>query len=238
MTAITSSQDAQPEPAWKTFIQATLMTALAGSVDAIGYTAMGHLYVSFMSGNSTQLGMAMAQRNEHLIVWASAVIATFVLGAFWGSLIYAVSGRARVQIVLVCELLCFLSAASLIGIWPTNLALLFISSAMGMQNAIREAVAGVATGKSYITGTLFGVGNGLARACLGKAHLSEAGANAASWLAFVTGVVSGTHAVAGLGVQNAILVTSGVVVLLIGLSIQLPMARLMRGREADERNRL
>lgn len=228
MTAIISTQNAASEPVWKPFIQATLMTALAGSVDAIGYTAMGHLYVSFMSGNSTQFGMAIADRNENVIAWASAVIATFVFGAFLGSLMYAVSGRVRVQLVLACELVCFLLAATLIGLWPTKLALLFISIAMGMQNAIREAVAGVATGKSFITGALFGVGDGLARACLGKADLAEAGANAASWLAFVTGVVIGTQAVAALGIANAILATSGILVVLIGLSIQLPTPR--RGR--------
>ncbi|HET6389807.1 YoaK family protein [Hyphomicrobium sp.] len=199
------------------------MTALAGFLDAIGYTAMGHLFVSFMSGNSTQLGMAIAEGNENVIIWASAVIATFVLGAFLGTLIYAVSGRARVQLVLACELICFLLAAGLIGLWPTKLALLFISTAMGMQNAIHETIAGVSTGKSYITGTLVGIGEGLARAWIGKARLSEAGTNAASWLAFATGVVIGTVALAGLGISTAIVVACGVLITLMALAIEPPV---------------
>jgi len=215
--------DDASDAAWRIFAQATLMTALAGFLDAIGYTAMGHLFVSFMSGNSTQLGMAIAEGNENVIIWASAVIATFVLGAFLGTLIYAVSGRARVQLVLACELICFLLAAGLIGLWPTKLALLFISTAMGMQNAIHETIAGVSTGKSYITGTLVGIGEGLARAWIGKARLSEAGTNAASWLAFATGVVIGTVALAGLGISTAIVVACGVLITLMALAIEPPV---------------
>ncbi|SFV37035.1 YoaK family protein [Hyphomicrobium facile] len=221
----TSSQTAPAtglslQPGWKTFSQATLMTALAGFVDAVGYTAMGHLYLSFMSGNSTQFGMAIAQRDEHVIGWGGAVIALFVLGAFLGSLIYAVGGRVRVPLVLTCELVCFLSAWSFDGILATNTALLFVTMAMGMQNAIRESIAGAATGKSFITGALFGVGDALARACLGKARFTEAGANAASWLAFVTGVISGTFAVGSLGVASAVAAAAGILLVLLALSIE------------------
>jgi oxalate decarboxylase len=51
------------------------MTALAGFVDVVGYAATGHLYLSFMSGNSTQFGMALARGDTHVIAWAGAVIA-------------------------------------------------------------------------------------------------------------------------------------------------------------------
>lgn len=58
---------AELTPTWKILTQATIMTALAGFVDAVGYRAMGHLYLSFMSGKSTQLGMAVAGRDEHVV---------------------------------------------------------------------------------------------------------------------------------------------------------------------------
>src|SRR4051812_13612693 len=67
---------------WEGLPRASLMTAIAGFVDAVGYTATGHLYLSFMSGNSTQFGMAVARGDTLVIGWAGAVIATFVLGAF------------------------------------------------------------------------------------------------------------------------------------------------------------
>ena len=41
-------------------ILALLLTAIAGFLDAIGYAQLHHLFVSFMSGNSTHLGMSLA----------------------------------------------------------------------------------------------------------------------------------------------------------------------------------
>ena len=172
-----------------------------------------------MSGNSTQFGMALAHGDHHVVEWAGAVIACFVVGAFIGSLVYA-SGRSfRIQLVLACELVCFLTAWKFNAAFGTNVVLLFVALAMGMQNAIHEAVAGAATGKSFITGALFGTGDALARACLGKTHFAEAGANAFSWLAFVTGVTIGTFAVGSLGVASAILAAAGIVVALMGLTL-------------------
>jgi len=186
------------------FSQATVMTVLAGFVDAVGYSAMGHLYVSFMSGNSTQLGMAIAHRDLAVVGWAGAVIGAFVLGAFLGTLIYGVSGKTKMALVFGGELICLLLALGFDGVLAERLALLFVAIAMGMQNAVHEAVAGVATGKSFITGALFGVGDALAKACLGKARFVEAGVNAVSWVAFVSGVTIGALAVLSLGVPSAL----------------------------------
>ena len=205
-------------PTWKTLVQATIMTTLAGFVDAVGYTAMGHLYLSFMSGNSTQFGMAVARGDTHVVGWAGAVIATFVLGAFLGSLAHAAEGRVGMPLVLACELVCLVSAWSLDGVVATNVALLFVALAMGMQNTLHKAVAGAATGKSFITGALFGTGDALARVCLGRAHVAEAAANAVSWLAFVAGVTCGALGVGAFGIASALQVAAGTVFVLIILS--------------------
>jgi uncharacterized membrane protein YoaK (UPF0700 family) len=200
-------------------VQATIMTTLAGFVDAVGYAAMGHLYLSFMSGNSTQFGMAVARGDAHVVGWAGAVIVAFVLGAFVGSLVHAAETRVGMPLVLVCELVCFVLAWSLDGTLAANAALLFVALAMGMQNTLHKAVAGAATGKSFITGALFGTGDALARACLGRAHVAEALANAASWLAFVVGVTAGAFGVGAFGVSPSLQVATGLVLALIVLSV-------------------
>lgn len=209
-------------PAWEVLAQATLMTTLAGFVDAVGYATMGHLYLSFMSGNSTQFGMAVAHGDAHVVVWAGAVIAAFVLGGFLGSLAHAAEGRVRMPLVLGCEFVCLVLAWSLDGKLATNAALLFVALAMGMQNAIHIAVAGAATGKSFVTGALFGIGDALARASLGRAHFAEAGAYAVSWLAFFAGVVCGAIGVTALGVAPALLIAAAMVLVLATLSILWP----------------
>lgn len=204
---------------WEDLGRASLMTVLAGFVDAVGYAATGHLYLSFMSGNSTQFGMALARGDAHVIGWAGAVIATFVLGAFLGSLGVAVEAMVGLPIVLAGELLCFVSAWMLLGPWTAEAALLFVSLAMGMQNAIRTSVAGAAIGRSFVTGSLFGVGNALARACLGRARLAEAAADAASWLAFILGVTCGALAIGALGLANALIGAASVVAALMALAM-------------------
>jgi oxalate decarboxylase len=88
--------------------QAITLTGLAGSIDAAGYATMGPLYLSFLSGNSTQFSMAIAALDKSVIFWAGLVILTFVLGSFLGSLLHAATGAARFPLLLSTEvgLLC------------------------------------------------------------------------------------------------------------------------------------
>ena len=51
----------KPADQGRALIFAGLLAALAGMVDAIGYLHLGGLFVSFMSGNSTQLAAAIGQ---------------------------------------------------------------------------------------------------------------------------------------------------------------------------------
>ena len=59
---------------------AALLTALAGLVDAVGYIQLNQLFLSFMSGNSTHLGMTLAKTDWRDAVAAAAIIAAFVTG--------------------------------------------------------------------------------------------------------------------------------------------------------------
>lgn len=195
------------------------MTALAGFVDAVGYSATGHLYLSFMSGNSTQFGMAIARGDTKMIGWAGAVVAAFLIGAFFGSLSAAVEARIGLPLVLAGVFLCFVLAWMLLGLWIPTAALLFVALAMGMQNALSISVAGASIGRSFVTGALFGVGNALARACLGSARLTEAATGAASWLTFIIGVTCGALVIEALGLANALLLAAATVVALMTLSI-------------------
>ena len=81
------------------------LTALAGLVDAIGYTQLSGLYLSFMSGNSTRLGVMIAHGEVPGVGACLAVIGCFVAGACVGTLLAdwfalaedATSGRARAR---------------------------------------------------------------------------------------------------------------------------------------------
>src|ERR1700740_842479 len=82
---------------------ACALSALAGYVDAIGFLHLGGLYVSFMSGNSTRMGVSLAEGQWSGAGEWPALIALFVLGAAAGSLIVLGRGVHRQPWVLLAE---------------------------------------------------------------------------------------------------------------------------------------
>lgn len=199
-----------------------VMTLIAGFVDAVGYARLGQLYLSFMSGNSTRWGMALASGDRRVIHWGGTIIATFVLGCMLGSLVAAATGRFKLVWVLACELLCLLTSLLLTALSIGQPALLPIALAMGMQNAAHQVIHGSDTGKTFITGTLVSVGQALAQMLLGRGRAAEAATNLASWCAFVLGVFFGAVTLAVLGLNRALIIASATLAILVLLAWRLP----------------
>src|SRR3977135_2578496 len=84
---------------------ACALSALAGYVDGIGFLHLGGLFVSFMSGNSTRMGVNLAEGNWPKAAEALGLIALFVTGAAAGSLIVLGRGVHRQPWVLLAEAL-------------------------------------------------------------------------------------------------------------------------------------
>jgi oxalate decarboxylase len=194
------------------FIFATLITTLAGFLDAIGFTHLSGLYVSFMSGNSTGFGLAIARGNEHVIVPAAFVISSFVLGAFLGTLVGDSVSSRKVTAILsaeVCLLVLSVILTTYVNAYP---ALLPVCVAMGMQNAVHRNIGGADVGKSFVTGFLFGLGESLAHVVRGRSNQTQWLVYGTSWVAFVSGVVGGSVTLTRLGFTNALLVGCGAMI--------------------------
>jgi uncharacterized membrane protein YoaK (UPF0700 family) len=211
-----------------------IMTLLAGFVDAVGYARLGQLYLSFMSGNSTRWGMALASSDRAVIGWGGTIIVTFVLGCMLGSLVAAASGRFKLVCVLASELVCLLTSLILAALAVGRPALLPIALAMGMQNAAHQVIYGSDTGKTFITGTLVSVGQSLAQVLLGHGRGAEAATSLASWCAFVTGVFFGAVSLADLGLSRALLIASATLAILVPLAWRLPPRVVRSGPELQE----
>src|SRR5260221_9963345 len=80
---------------------ACALSALAGYVDGIGFLHLGGLFVSFMSGNSTRMGVSLAAGQWLTAAQAFGLIALFVVGAAAGSLIVLGRGVNRRPSALV-----------------------------------------------------------------------------------------------------------------------------------------
>src|ERR1700760_4181524 len=75
----------------RNLVLACSLSALAGYVDGTGFLYLGGMFVSFMSGNSTRIGVSLAEGHFDAAAEAPGLILLFVIGPGCGSLI----GRSR-----------------------------------------------------------------------------------------------------------------------------------------------
>lgn len=185
---------------------AFLMTAIAGYFDAIGYSELDHLYLSFMSGNSTRLGMALVAGDRAVIAGVLSIVGSFVIGSMAGAYLVEASGDNKFVRIWVCELMLIALTLVLTLAGAGWIALVFISMAMGIQNTIHQKIAGADIGKSFITGALSAAGQSLVLAFKGRASFREPASYGLSWLVFVAGVALGAVVWNGIGLSHALMV--------------------------------
>jgi uncharacterized membrane protein YoaK (UPF0700 family) len=169
---------------------ACALSAMAGYVDGIGFLHLGGLFVSFMSGNSTRLGVSLAEGNWSNAAAALGLIALFVVGAAGGSLIVLGRGANRQPWVLLAEAMLLAVAALCYAIDRSNAAVAAIVLAMGLENAVFQIDGGAGLGLTYITGALVKVGQLVATALTGGARWGWL-PNLLLWAALVAGAVCG-----------------------------------------------
>lgn len=136
------------------------LAGLSGFVDATGFLSADRYFVSFMSGNTTRLGVELAQD------WRGAatpalLIAGFVVGVAAGSVVAARSGRWRkpaVLLLVAALLLCAVLAATA-GLHAAALAAMVL--AMGALNNTFQRNGQVAVGLTYMTGALVRLGQAI-----------------------------------------------------------------------------
>jgi uncharacterized membrane protein YoaK (UPF0700 family) len=172
---------------------ACALSALAGYVDGIGYLQLGGLFVSFMSGNSTRMGVALAHGHWQTAAEALGLIVLFVIGAAVGSLI--VLRAHRQPLVLLAEALLLGAAAVAYTFGQPSLAVAAIVLAMGLENAVFQIHGGAGLGLTYVTGALVKVGQLVAKALTGGARWAWT-PNLMLWAALVAGSVLGALAYA------------------------------------------
>ncbi|HZR86496.1 MAG TPA: YoaK family protein [Bradyrhizobium sp.] len=170
---------------------ACALTALAGYVDAIGYLHLGGLFVSFMSGNSTRLGVSLAAGDWINAGAALTLIVLFVIGAAGGSLIVHSRSKHRQPWLLLIETLLLTLSALSYALGLPVIAVAAIVLAMGLENAVFQIEGGL--GLTYITGALVKAGQLIAAALTGGAPLAWV-PNVLLWAALVVGAVLGAVA--------------------------------------------
>lgn len=177
----------------RNLVLACTLSAVAGYVDSIGFLHLGGLFVSFMSGNSTRLGVSVAQGHWQNAAEALGLIVLFVVGAAAGSLIVLGRGVYCQCWLLLAEAFLLAAAAFCYAFGLSNIAIATIVLAMGLENAVFQIHGGAGLGLTYVTGALVKVGQLAAAALAGGARWAWL-PNLLLWAALVAGAVCGAYA--------------------------------------------
>jgi uncharacterized membrane protein YoaK (UPF0700 family) len=153
---------------------AAALATIAGFVDAYGMITYG-VYVSFMSGNTTQTGYQAAEGAFGPASLSALAILFFVVGSFAGTLMVESAGRyaRRVLYCVVAAALATIIGLTQLGELSGAFAIAAISVAMGVMNNAFSRVGAQAVSLTFVTGSLSRVGSSLALA-LRSAPLSDA----------------------------------------------------------------
>jgi uncharacterized membrane protein YoaK (UPF0700 family) len=178
---------------------AIFLIALAGFVDAVGFLILGSLFVSFMSGNSTQFAIRIGHEFWGGAAAAGGLVGLFVLGVVVARLTATGAKMWRRPAILALE-------AVLLGLaaWVPLPALAtgaLMAVAMGAQNAILHAAGRTTTGLTYITGSLVKFAEAVADALTGAGPASASWPYLLLWVGMVAGGVTGAVAYGALGVR-------------------------------------
>lgn len=179
---------------------ATCLSALAGFVDAIAYIHLGGFFVSFMSGNTTRLGVSLAEGSSDAAL-AGGLLLTFVVGVILGSLTGHLSVRRRQPAILVLVTLLLACAAGLGAADRPLLAAIAMALAMGAENAVFELDGEVRIGLTYMTGTLVKLGQRITAALLGGDRFGWT-PYLFLWMGLAAGGLAGAVTFARLGVAG------------------------------------
>lgn len=171
---------------------------VAGYVDAVGFLALGGFFVSFMSGNTTRLGVGLAGSAQDGIV-ALGLIVTFVGGVTLGALLGKAAGTHRRSAVLVL-VAALLAGAILLHAAHAAAGFAAMALAMGAENALFEHDGEIQVGLTYMTGTLVKAGQHLAAALVGG-HRWAWIAYVAQWASLAVGALAGAVCYPRLGMN-------------------------------------
>lgn len=221
-------------------VLAASLSVVAGMTDAIGFSQTGE-FVSFMSGNTTKMGIAFSDgdwtRGNRLLM----VVVLFVVGNALGAIVAKLGGRrhgtallAYVAVLLgiaaglpaIAGLSDTLGLESLPGVTAIHRAGMTLVSivlailAMGALNSAVESVAGVGIGTTYVTGALSKFGRGLGKFIMGDFRVDWM-VHAAPWLGLLVGAILGNMLDDRIG-RPALWLPSGLALLLMVVSLVVP----------------
>ena len=165
------------------------LSFLAGHLDATGFLIAKGFFVSFMSGNTTQLGV-WSYGGFDAIFLPGSLLLSFVAGVTAGAMIAWLRTARERSTLLALSLILLAVAAAAHTLGSTLGFLLPAAFAMGLVNNVFIRDNEEAVGVTYMTGALVRVGQNFAARLLGRKDDIRSGFGQ-MWLCLAAGAALG-----------------------------------------------
>lgn len=200
-------------------VLAVCLAALAGFVDALAFSSLGGFFASFMSGNTTRLGVSFATGRYDEVRMAGALLLSFVSGVMIATVIARRWPKQQQAAVMITVTVLLGVAAAIMQVRPDIRALLLLAAAMGAENGLFTHEDGPGIGLARMTQSLVRMGQRLADALMGDADRWGWLRYLLTWLGFLCGVVMGARCHAAFGTDALWLATGGAALLTIATTL-------------------
>jgi len=192
---------------------AIALALTAGYVDAYALIAYG-VYVSFMSGNTTQTGSLIGEGKIIASLPSAAAILAFVVGVLSGTWLQSskLPHSRKGVLGVIAAILALIIAGTQLGVLASHAAgsMAVLALAMGLMNTLHARIGAESVSLTFVTGTLNKIGTHLALA-LKRVPLSDARGPwdshfyrsrtlASVWAGFLSGAIVSAAASAYFGV--------------------------------------
>lgn len=134
---------------------AIFLAFIAGYIDATGLIKW-KTYVSFMSGNTTQLGAAFSSGKYGVIITSVTVIGSFLMGIYTGTCfsLWKKCSIKTIAFYIVSGILMLYTFMNYYRQIPVIPSIAIIGFAMGMMNTIVTSIGTLKVNTDFVTGTL------------------------------------------------------------------------------------
>jgi uncharacterized membrane protein YoaK (UPF0700 family) len=134
---------------------AIFLAFIAGYTDATGLIQW-KTYVSFMSGNTTQLGTAFFSNKSGIIITSLTVVISFLIGIYSGTCLslWKKCSIKTIAFYIVSGILMVYTLISYYHPIPVILSVAIIGFAMGVMNTIVTSIGNLKVNTDFVTGTL------------------------------------------------------------------------------------
>lgn len=206
---------------------AVLLSSTAGYLDAVGYVVLGGFFVSFMSGNTTELATAFGESRWGTVGFVATLIGSFFAGSVLGAVLARI-WDGRTTVLAGTTLLVALTAILDLFVHSDVPVMVLLPLAMGAINATFLTSGEATIGLTYMTGALVKAGQLLVDAFCGGSptvwirHL-------ALWASLLIGGILGVLMVHRVGLGGALW---PIVALLAALTVIVAVTRFRLGRFA------